>query len=101
MGRFLQGIARECGDGIVIFDAPPVLATAEPGALARHMGQVIYVVEAEETGRLAVAEALNLISICPNIGFVLNKVRFRFGAVRFGNYYKYYYRSSGKARKRR
>ena len=28
---------------------------------------------------------------CPNIGFVLNKAQFRFGSVRFGNYYDYYY----------
>jgi receptor protein-tyrosine kinase len=101
MGRFLEEIGRECRDGIVIFDASPVLATAEPGALARHVGQVVYVVEAEETGRLAVAEALNLISICPNIGFVLNKLRFRFGAVRFGNYYKYYYKRASRSNNRR
>jgi hypothetical protein len=35
---------------------------------------------------------LNLIAMCPHIGLLLNKARFRFGAVRFGAYYKKYYR---------
>jgi hypothetical protein len=41
---------------------------------------------------VAIIEALNLIGICPHIGLVLNKARFRFGAVRFGAYYKSYYK---------
>jgi hypothetical protein len=61
-------------------------------ALARHVDQTVLVVEADKTNRVAIIEALNLIGICPHIGLVLNKARFRFGAVRFGAYYKSYYK---------
>jgi receptor protein-tyrosine kinase len=91
MVGFLDQLVAQFPKSVVVFDAPPVLATGEPSALAQHVGQIIFVVEAEKTGRAAIREALNLINICPNIGFVLNKAQFRFGSVRFGNYYDYYY----------
>jgi protein-tyrosine kinase len=92
MGAVLQMFCRDSPDSIVIIDAPPVLATSEPSSLARHVDQTILVVEADRTSRAAINEALNLIAICPHIGLVLNKARFRFGAVRFGAYYKTYYK---------
>jgi receptor protein-tyrosine kinase len=92
MGALLQTIGRAAPDSIVILDAPPVLATSEPSSLARHVDQTVLVVEADRTSRAAITEALNLIAICPHIGLVLNKARFRFGAVRFGAYYKTYYK---------
>jgi protein-tyrosine kinase len=92
MGALLQAFCRDSPDSIVILDAPPVLATSEPSSLARHVDQALVVVEADRTSRAAITEALNLIAICPHIGLVLNKARFRFGAVRFGAYYKSYYR---------
>ena len=92
MGALLQAVCRATPDSIVILDAPPVLATSEPSSLARHVDQAILVVEADRTSRAAITEALNLIAICPHIGMVLNKARFRFGAVRFGAYYKSYYK---------
>jgi receptor protein-tyrosine kinase len=92
MGAVLQAFCRASPDSIVILDAPPVLATSEPSSLARHVDQTVLVVEADRTSRAAINEALNLIAICPHIGLVLNKARFRFGAVRFGAYYKPYYR---------
>ena len=92
MGALLQAFCRASPDSIVILDAPPVLATSEPSSLARHVDQTVLVIEADRTSRAAITEALNLIAICPHIGLVLNKARFRFGAVRFGAYYKPYYR---------
>jgi protein-tyrosine kinase len=92
MGALLQMFCRNSPDSIVIIDAPPVLATSEPSSLARHVDQTILVIEADRTSRAAINEALNLIAICPHIGLVLNKARFRFGAVRFGAYYKTYYK---------
>jgi protein-tyrosine kinase len=92
MGGLLQTFCRAAPDSIVILDAPPVLATSEPSSLARHVDQAVLVVEADRTSRAAITEALNLIAICPHIGLVLNRARFRFGAVRFGAYYKPYYR---------
>jgi receptor protein-tyrosine kinase len=92
MGALLRNLCLSIPHGIMILDAPPVLATSEPSALARHVDQTILVVEADKTSRAAIVEALNLIGICPHIGLVLNKARFRFGAVRFGAYYKSYYK---------
>jgi protein-tyrosine kinase len=92
MGALLRAVCIAAPHGIVILDAPPVLATSEPSALARHVDQTVLVVEADKTNRVAIIEALNLIGICPHIGLVLNKARFRFGAVRFGAYYKSYYK---------
>jgi len=92
MGALLRALCVARPHGIVILDAPPVLATSEPSALARHVDQTVLVVEADKTSRAALIEALNLIGICPHIGLVLNKARFRFGAVRFGAYYKSYYK---------
>ena len=89
---FLQRLMAECPGALIIIDAPPVLATTEASALARQVAQILYVVESERIGRAEITEALDLISMCPNIGFVLNKMRFQFGSVRFGNYYRYYRR---------
>ena len=91
MGALLQALSVAMPHAIVVLDAPPVLATSEPSALARHVDQTVLVVEADKTSRAAIIEALNLIGMCPHIGLVLNKARFRFGAVRFGAYYKSYY----------
>jgi protein-tyrosine kinase len=92
MAALLHALCVAMPHAILILDAPPVLATSEPSALARHMDQTVLVVEADKTSRAAIIEALNLIGICPHIGLVLNKARFRFGAVRFGAYYKSYYK---------
>jgi exopolysaccharide/PEP-CTERM locus tyrosine autokinase len=96
MGTLLQTLGRVVPHAIVILDAPPVLATSEASALARHADQAVLVIEADKTSRAAIGEALNLIAMCPHIGLVLNKARFRFGAVRFGAYYKKYYRSGSR-----
>ena len=92
MGAILHALCVAMPHGMVLLDAPPVLATSEPSALARHVDQTVLVVEADKTSRAAIIEALNLIGMCPHIGLILNKARFRFGAVRFGAYYKSYYK---------
>ncbi len=94
-------LAQRYPDRIILLDAPPVLATSEPAALAMHVGQIAFVVEASKTSKAAVKESLGLISICPDIGFVMNKMPFQFGVTRFGSYYKTYeksYHRSGKKR---
>ncbi len=100
MGRVMEEISQRYSDRIIIFDTPPVLATTEPAALALHIGQIVFVVEAGKTSRNAIKEALNLISVCPNVGFVLNKARFEFGSARFGSYYKSYRKSYYKSYRR-
>jgi receptor protein-tyrosine kinase len=100
MGRLVEELSQRYQDRLIIFDAPPVLATSEASALALHMGQILFVVEAERTSQSAIREALNLISVCPRIGFVLNKARFQFGSARFGSYYSRYKKSYYKTYRR-
>lgn len=101
MATLLHTLELARPHSVIILDAPPVLATSEPSALARHVDQTVLVVESDKTSRAAISEALNLIAICPHIGLVLNKARFRFGAVRFGAYYKTYYRPAKRRSVRR
>lgn len=82
--RLIQSLGRRYADRLVVLDAPPCLATSEPGALAPIVGQVVLVVEAEKTQREEVETALDLIQTCPTITLLLNKVqrnnRYGFGA---------------------
>ena len=90
MARFVNDMARRYTDRIVIFDSPPVLARTEPSVLAKHVGQVVFVVQAERTSRAAVTEALNLIGKDKLGGVVLNRSRALYGSDRFGQYYRQY-----------
>jgi receptor protein-tyrosine kinase len=89
MAGLVQDIARRYNDRVVIFDAPPVLASSEPGVLALHVGQMVFVIESEVTSRRAVEEALSHLKGCENINLVLNKSRPWLGKAQFGTYYGY------------
>lgn len=93
MRKFIDEIAQRYTDRVIIFDAPPVLLTSEPTALASHMSQIVFVIEAEHTSRAQVREALELIGPGPRVGLVLNKSRSQFGLRKFGEYYKSYRKS--------
>jgi len=73
MARFVDDVATRYADRIVIFDSPPVRARSEPLILMQYVGQIVFVVEAERTSRLAVAEALASIGTKKVGGIVLNK----------------------------
>lgn len=75
MGHLLNEIARRYSDRIVIFDSPPLLMTTEARALASRMGQIVFVVRAEDTPQAAVKEALATIEACPVKLMVLNQAR--------------------------
>jgi receptor protein-tyrosine kinase len=87
MEDFVERLASQSRRRIVIFDAPPVLASSEATVLAQHVGQVLVVVEAEKTNRRALEGSLALISGCPNVNLLLNKTKFSLGAEYFGAYY--------------
>lgn len=93
MARMMTDIATRYADRFIIFDAPPALASSEAGVLASHVGQVIMVVQANETSRQAVTQALALVDACPNVSFVLNRVTMSAGIDRFGRYG--YYQEGG------
>ena len=101
MEQLMAEVSQRYSDRIIILDSPPVLATSEPTALAMHVGQIAFVIEASKTSHAAVKESLGLISICPDIGFVLNKLPFQFGMTRFGSYYKSYGKLYYRTKKKR
>jgi protein-tyrosine kinase len=88
MSELMNEMVRRYPDRFIILDAPPCLATSDPSVLARLVGQVVFVVEANRTQEPEIAASLRLISSCPTIGLVLNKT---LGAAsdQFGSYSYY------------
>jgi receptor protein-tyrosine kinase len=93
MRQVVEELSQAYANRVVIFDAPPVLATSEPAVLALHMHQIVFVVEAEATKRATAKVALDLLNGCPNIGLVLNKAKSEFGSTQFGSYFQDYTKS--------
>ena len=89
MGVIVEEIAKRYPDRVVIFDSPPALATSVASVLALHVGQILFVVEAERTREPQLKEALSLVSSCQHINLLLNKSRFSAGEKKFGTYYGY------------
>jgi protein-tyrosine kinase len=88
MSDLMNEMVRRYPDRFIVLDAPPCLATSDPSVLARLVGQVVFVVEANRTQEPEIAASLRLISSCPTIGLVLNKT---LGAAsdQFGSYSYY------------
>lgn len=91
MARFVNEISRRYSDRVIIFDSPPMLARSEASVLAKHMGQVVLVVEAERTSRTAIEETLTLVGRDRVGGVVLNKAPRIIGQEGFGQGYSYGY----------
>ncbi len=75
MARLLEEISTRYTDRIIIFDSPPLLVTTEARALATQMGQIVFIVNAENTLQRDVQQALATIEACPVKMMVLNQVR--------------------------
>lgn len=90
MRQIVAEVAWRRKDRIVIFDAPPVLATSDASVLAGYVGQVAFVMAADSTRKSAAIEAIGLLQACPHIGIILNKVRHQYGALTFGTFYDSY-----------
>lgn len=91
MHDIVDDIVMRYPDRLIILDSPPILASSAPGALAAHVGQIMFVVEAERTSVSQVKTALIQISECKNINLLLNKSRLTTGSEMFRQYYGYYY----------
>lgn len=76
----------------VVVDAPPLLLTADPLVLARHVDRVLLVVRAGITPRAAVAKAIDILGSERFLGIVLNGTtetfteRYQYGYGRYGYY---------------
>lgn len=85
MRMLLRHLVEESDDRIVVFDSPPLLVTTEARELARNMGQIVMVVEADKTPHFAAKDALEQLPNLSIVGLVLNKSRMH----RTGDYYSY------------
>jgi len=92
MERLVNEIASRYGDRIIIFDAPPMLATPEAQVLAGLVGQIVFVIEAGKTPHSIVEDALEMLPADKAIGLVLNKSD---SMSNRGSYYYNYYAPYG------
>lgn len=90
MRNFIHDIANRYQDRIIIFDAPPLLASTEAVVLAQHVGQIMYVVDGSETPRSTIEAGLDILGRYDNVGLILNKTSFHNDTAQFGAYYDYY-----------
>jgi exopolysaccharide/PEP-CTERM locus tyrosine autokinase len=87
MRKLANELSSRYADRIVIFDSPPLLAATQGAVLARLVGQIVLVIEADSTPQYVVQESIGKLEGCEVIGCVLNKTKKGFGF----NYYGYFY----------
>lgn len=75
MTAVLEELANRYADRIIVFDSPPLLVTTEARVLASRMGQIVLVVNAENTVRSDVQRALATLDACPIKLMIFNKAR--------------------------
>lgn len=75
MARLLREMALRYANRIIVFDSPPLLLATEARVLATHMGQIVLVVQAEQTLQSDVRAALATIDSCPVRLLLLNQAR--------------------------
>ncbi len=73
MERLVDELANRYPDRILIFDSPPLMFSPEARVLARYMGQIVVVVEAEKTTHSMLNQALAMVEECPIVLLALNK----------------------------
>lgn len=87
MTTLLREMAERYSDRVIIFDAPPVLASSAPSIIGNLVGQIVFVTEAENTPQKTVKEALGKLNPDKVTGLVLNKSNQR---IRTDQTYGYY-----------
>lgn len=87
MQLLVQDLSSRYPDRIIIIDSPPLLARSESGVLAKLVGQVVLVVEAENTMQNIVKEAVDQLEECEIVNMLLNKRYNRPGMSYQGGYY--------------
>jgi Mrp family chromosome partitioning ATPase len=87
MRRLIDDLRAETPDAIAVFDAPPLIPTPDPLSLAAATDATVLVVNARETPRDLVQQAVRTVPAEKLLGIVLN-------GVALGNeerlYYGYY-----------
>ena len=75
MQQLILELAEEDPDRVIVFDSPPLLLTTEAAILASFMGQIVFVVSADQTPQHAVTQAIEHIGEDKMVGMVLNRSR--------------------------
>lgn len=73
MALFVEELSSRYPDRIVIFDSPPLLAATQGEILAKLVGQVVLVIEAEKTMQSVVMESVDKLASCDVVLAVFNK----------------------------
>ena len=87
MPQVMEELSQRVGNGVIIFDSPPLLATNEAQAATRYAGLVLVVVRADTTEQRAVLDALALVDKSTPVMAVLNHVRPSIVSRYYGQYY--------------
>jgi receptor protein-tyrosine kinase len=87
MPEIIEELGRRVGNGIVIIDSPPLLATNEAQAATRYVGHVLMIVRADRTEQRSVMDALELIDKSTPVSAVLNGVEPSMLSKYYGSYY--------------
>jgi len=86
MKALAKELAAQYSDRVLLYDAPPLLATSQAKVLTNLMGQILLVVEVGKTPQELVVESATQLDKNKIIGVVLNKSR-RFSRSYYGGYY--------------
>ncbi|MEI6333026.1 MAG: XrtA-associated tyrosine autokinase [Methylococcaceae bacterium] len=73
MALLVDELSSRYPDRIIIFDSPPLLAATQGEILAKLVGQVLLVVEAERTLQSMVMESVDKLASCDVVLAVFNK----------------------------
>lgn len=87
--QIIDDLTRNDPSRIIIFDSPPALAASPASVLALHVGQILMIVQADETTDSGLRDALGLLSGCEHVQLLLNRAKFSPTGRKFGNYYGY------------
>jgi protein-tyrosine kinase len=89
MRSLTEELSKRYSDRVVLFDAPPMLLASQATVLSQLMGQIVLVVEAENTTHDTVRQTVDLLDPDKAIGMVLNKARKISSSGYYGEYYGY------------
>ena len=100
MPQVIAELDRRVGNGVIILDSPPLLATNEAQAATRYVGQVLMVVRADDTEQQVVLDALALVDKSTPVRAILNRVEASMLSRYYGQYYYGYGYGHGRDRDR-
>jgi protein-tyrosine kinase len=84
MELLLADISSRYADRVVIFDAPPLLATTESPVLAARMGQILMIVNEATTPAADITKAFSAVQACPIVMSMLNRSSNSFDQKQYG-----------------